>query len=286
MRREEVLGDGMLRLAYLSPLRGILRWPLFGTSLLSRLSGWYANSRISKKKIEPTIRQLDIDMSQFLVPEGGFASFNDFFCRHLQPGARLFDMTDNAVCSPADSRIKVWQNLPDGICLPVKGRQFTVADLLGAPGAEYAPRFAGGSLCICRLCPADYHRYHFPFEGKIIRSWSMKGRYHSVNPLALACNIAVFDQNVREITMLDLGKAGLCAYIEVGAFGVASINPTKMDGEFAKGDEKGYFTFGGSTVILVFEPNKIAFDQDLIDNSANNIESLIKCGEHIAVCRQ
>ena len=219
MQREEVLGDRMLRLAYLSPLRSILRVPLFHASLFSRLAGVYADTKLSCRRIEPTIRQLNINMDDFVVPEGGYKSFNEFFSRKLRMGARQFDPAPDALCSPADCRIKVWPVLPDGICFPIKGRTFSMAELLGDENRKLAERFIGGSLCICRLCPADYHRYHFPAAGRIVSHWKLKGNYHSVNPMALAQNIAVFNQNAREVTILKLKNEDVdCAFVEVGAF--------------------------------------------------------------------
>lgn len=281
MVTETVLGDSLLRLAYVSPLRGILRWPLFGTGLLSRLTGAYANSGFSRRKIAPTISQLSIRMEEFVVPEGGYRCFNDFFCRKLQAGARDFSGGPEIFHSPADCRLLVFPEFTEDEVFAVKGTNYSVSDLLGVPGKEYQRDFRGGSLCICRLCPADYHRYHFPVSGQYRSSWRLRGKYHSVNPLALASGLPVFTGNVRRVAILDLDKFGRAAYIEVGAFGVASINETFRGDRFQAGEEKGYFTFGGSTVIMVFQPKAIEFDSDIVENSRRGIETRVLAGDRL-----
>ncbi|MBR0459753.1 MAG: phosphatidylserine decarboxylase [Victivallales bacterium] len=277
---EKVLGDSLMRLAYETPARSVLSWPLFGTSLCSRLLGKYADSTLSRSRVDSTIRKMEIPMEDFEVPAGGFRTFNEFFTRRVKPGARPFH--GDGLCSPADGRLTVWQTLSHDTCIPVKGASFTVAELLGPQGKDYARRFEGGSLCVCRLCPIDYHRFHFPLAGTLLDAWRIRGKYHSVNPIALERMIDVFTSNVREVKMLELEKAGLCAFIPVGAFGVASIVTTHQEREFLRGDECGYFCFGGSTIILVFEPNKLQFAPDLIQHSAAGMECLVKAGEPIA----
>ena len=275
---ERVLGDSMLRLAYLSPIRGMLRWPLFACSTFSRMMGWYCDSALSRRKIQATIDSLGIQMEQFLVPEGGFSSFNEFFARHIRPEYR--PIAPDGLCSPADARLTLYPHLSGGTCIPVKGASYTLEELV--QDAELASRFHDGALAVFRLCPADYHRYHFPASGRLVRHWRLPGGYHSVNPIALEQGFKVFTTNVREISLLELDSFGEALYIEVGAFGVASIKQTFDGTEFRRGDEKGYFAFGGSTVILVLKKGAAVFDQDILEHSAQNIETLVRMGEHIA----
>ncbi|MDD4538341.1 MAG: phosphatidylserine decarboxylase [Lentisphaeria bacterium] len=278
---ETILGDRLLRLAYCSPARHLLAWPLFGNALLSRLMGFYADRPVSRLRIPQTIVDLNIDMDDFVIPDAGFRSFNDFFCRKLRPGAREFCPDPTRLCSPADCRLSVWPELNDDCCIPVKGAVFTVSELLGQEGADVAGQFRGGALCVCRLCPADYHRYHYPDNGRELRRWRIKGRYHSVNPLALGSQLRVFSDNVRTVSLLDLTHFGLTAFIEVGAFGVASIVQTHTQEAFARGDEKGLFAFGGSTIIMIFRPGSVRFDDDLVARSATGMECLVRVGEAI-----
>ncbi|MBO4345230.1 MAG: phosphatidylserine decarboxylase [Victivallales bacterium] len=293
---EIVLGGRLMRIAYATPCRKILSWPLFGTALFSRLLGWYASRGISRGRIASTISELKMDMADFEVPEGGFRTFNEFFARRVKKGARPF--AASGLCSPADCRLLVYPELQDDTCIPVKGADFSVTELLfglkrpdatGTPDDErwdLAKEFRGGSLCVFRLCPSDYHRFHFPDDGKMLDSWRIPGAYHSVHPMALEQMIRVFTSNVRQVSMLELAEFGLSAFVEVGAFGVASIHQTFGGGEFHRGDEKGFFDFGGSTVIMVFRKGTVEYDGDLLEHSANGVESLVKAGEHIGSAKQ
>ena len=181
--------------------------------------------------------------------------------------------------------MSVYPQLTADRCIPVKGAEFTVGHLLGSEGAEVAGRFENGSLCVARLCPADYHRFHFPDDGRLLANWPVKGKYNSVNPLALNQNLNVFATNYREISVLEFANFGQALYIEVGAFAVASITRTNNGPTFVRGMEKGFFSFGGSTIILVFKKDHVLFDQDILDHTAENIETLVKAGEHIATSR-
>jgi phosphatidylserine decarboxylase len=278
--RETVLGDLMLRLAYRSPLRRPGQWVLFRSVLLTRLLGRFCDSRISRWRIKPTIRRLDIDMSEFAEPAEAYRTFNEFFYRKIKPGARPFSPDPGVLVSPADARLTVWPKLDGNTCIPVKGARFTVAELLRV-SREEAARFDGGVLMIFRLCPADYHRYHFPAAGTVSKHWRIDGRFDSVNPISLALGIRVFQENTREVSLLDLGPFGAAAFVEVGAFGVAGIESTHRGGAFAKMDEKGYFKFGGSTVVLVLKAGRIEIDADLVERSAQGTETLIRAGESI-----
>ncbi len=279
--RETVLGDGLLRLAYSAPLRGVSQWVLFRHGLWSRLLGWYADCSGSRGRIRRTIAQLGLDESEFRDPVSSFASFNEFFFRHLRAGARPFDPAPNRLSSPADCRLLVFPRLAGATCVPVKGREFTVAGLLGPGHEAEADAFVGGALMICRLCPADYHRYHYPAAGREAGDWAVPGALNSVNPLALELGLGVFAENRRQVTLLDLEAYGRCAFVEVGAFGVAGIVQTHARGPFAKMAEKGYFKFGGSTLVLVFRAGAVSFDDDLCRHSAAGTEVLIRCGETI-----
>ena len=280
---ENVLGGALVRLAYCSPFSPLARLLLFRNGLFSRMLGWYADSAFSRRRIAPTIKQLGIEMSDFVVPPEGYRSFNEFFMRPLRPGARLFDPAPDAVVSPADSRLLVYETLRNSTCFPVKGVPFTVGALLGrAPsGTDWAAKFDGGVLMIARLCPADYHRFHFPCGGRVVETWPIRGHYESVNPLPLAHGAEPFAKNKREVTIIESEQLGTVAYIEVGAFGVGRIIQTYAEPLVAKMDEKGCFEFGGSTVVLVFQPGRITPSADLAANSREGTETLIRVGETI-----
>lgn len=279
--RETVLGDRWLRLAYSAPLRGVSQWVLFRHALWSRLLGWYADCRCSRRRIRRAIQELQIDESEFRDPVSSFTTFNQFFYRHLRDGVRSFDSAPGRLSAPADCRLLVFPRLDGETCVPVKGRAFTVPGLLGPGHDADAAIFAGGSLAVCRLCPADYHRYHYPASGTEVTHWRVRGALNSVNPVALELGLPVFTENRRAVTLLDFEGFGRGAFIEVGAFGVAGIVQTHPHGAFAKMAEKGYFRFGGSTLVLVFTPGALEFDPDLVQHSAQGIEALVRCGETV-----
>ena len=278
-REEEIiLGGGMMHWAYRSRAGRALTGFLFKWRWPSRLAGWYADSRWSRRQIAPVIRNLGINTAEIADPVDSYPTFNAFFTRRLLPGARPFAPEAEAVASPADGRVLVYPLLKETTLLPVKGKSFTLDALLGMPAAGYA----GGSLAIVRLCPADYHRFHFPCDARVIEQRRIHGRYHSVNPLVLAMGIDVFGQNERQITRLENGRLGEFALIEVGAFGVGSIVQTFTGDEVRKGEEKGYFQYGGSTIILLFRQGRVEFCPDLIAHSAEGIETFLRAGELLA----
>ncbi|MCL4162605.1 UNVERIFIED_CONTAM: hypothetical protein GTU68_013081, partial [Idotea baltica] len=211
-------------------------------------------------------------------PTDSFASFNDFFVRHLTPEARPYSHDESDIVSPADGRVLVFPQLEKGSYAPIKGFPFTVKKML----PDIWERFEDGALAIIRLCPADYHRYHFPCAGRISDSRNFDGWLHSVNPIALGSGPDVFGHNKRSYTLLDTANAGTICFIEVGAFGVGSIVNTRTTGTVQKMEEKGYFKFGGSTVVLVFERGQISFSKDLVENTAQGKETLVKLGQPLA----
>jgi phosphatidylserine decarboxylase len=276
--REPVMGEAAIRWAY-QTLSGKLCSPLlFGSSLLSRVLGWYFDSSFSKKKIAQTIADLNIDESEFARPRDRFASFNDFFTRQLKEGARPFSTDKPCLLSPVDGRLLVYDEIDSQSCVAVKGIDSSLHCLFGRDIEE----FNGGKVAVVRLCPADYHRYHFPCAGTVVEQADIKGKYHSVNPVALAATKQIFCRNKRSYTVMDTEQFGRIALMEVGAFGVAGIHQTFSGTQVKRMQEKGYFDFGGSTVLIVFQPNTVAFDSDLLENSRKGIETLVKVGQTIA----
>ena len=276
--RETVMGDALIKWAYQTLSGRMLSGLFFGSSLLSRIIGKYFDSGISRKKIRQTITDLGIDESEFAVPVEEFKSFNDFFTRKLKEGARPFSKNPNDLASPADGRILVYDNIGESTKIRVKGIEDSFENLFKRKINE----FDNGQAAVIRLCPADYHRYHFPCSGTVTEQVKIKGKYHSVNPIALQAVPAVFCKNKRSYAFIETENFGRIAYMEVGAFGVAGIHQTYTDKNVKKMQEKGYFDFGGSTVILFFQPGKIKFSDDLLQHSSKKIETLVKAGETIA----
>lgn len=277
MRRETVMGDAAIKWAYQTLSGQCCSRLLFGTSWLSHALGLYFDSPLSKGKIAAAIRDLEIDESEFARPKEQFASFNDFFTRHLKEGARPFSTVEDQFLSPADGRLLVYDNIGSASRIQVKGVEDSLQHLFARPLDD----FNGGKVAVVRLCPADYHRYHFPCDATVVEQVQVKGQYHSVNPMALKAKERIFCLNKRSYTLLETQRFGRVAFMEVGAFGVAGIHQTFSGQQVKRMQEKGYFDFGGSTVVLVFQPDAIEFDADLLEYSAKGIETLVKVGETI-----
>jgi phosphatidylserine decarboxylase len=260
---ENVYGGGFLRWTYhSSPGRAALH-ALVKHAAFSRLYGWLMDSAGSTRKIRPFIEKYHLDTSDFACAPDEFASFNEFFHRALRPGARPIADDPDAAVFPADGRHLGFQDVSkiDGVFL--KGQRFDLVALLS--DAALAARYSTGSLVLSRLCPVDYHRFHFPVRGIAGESRLIDGPLFSVNPIALRRHLAYLWENKRVLTELRSERFGLIQLIEVGATNVGSIVQTYRPGEpVTKGTEKGYFRFGGSSTITLFEPDRIELAADLI----------------------
>jgi phosphatidylserine decarboxylase len=231
----------------------------------------------SAKKIGSFAAKYNIDLS--IAQKDTFTSFNDFFTRKLKPGARPVNTDSLVVVSPADGKLLVFENIGNSDFF-VKGNRFNISGFLN--DNALAEKYKNGILIIVRLAPPDYHRYHFPVDGKLSAPVKIDGDYFSVSPLALRKIAKVFSMNKREYLIINSPVFGDVVMAEVGATMVGTIIQTYKTESVKKGEEKGYFKFGGSTVILLFENGKITVDSDLLKNSNNNIETTIKMGEKIA----
>jgi phosphatidylserine decarboxylase len=280
VREEVVLGEGFVRWVYESALGGALRRAMLTRLAPSKAYGRWQSSSWSRRAIPGVVAQLSIDLGECLVPEGGFSSFNDFFTRRLRPGARPLVDDPRRLASPADGRTFAYVDVQGDTLLPAKGRRISLRELL-ADDVE-AARFAGGTVLIVRLCPADYHRFHFPCAGLASAARTVAGPLESVSPIALAQGHAILDTNKRDVAYIDSPVFGRVAYLEIGAMFVGSIVQSYRPGSVAAGDEKGRFEFGGSTVILVLEPGRVRVDADLVDSTRSGLEVLLRMGEGIA----
>jgi len=256
-------------------------------ALFSRLYGFFQKSPLSRRKVRPFIEAFHVDASEFLKPVESFRSFNEFFIRRLKPLARPIVPKEEIAILPADGRYLVFENISAVDGFLVKGQKFSLKELLA--DEELAKRYEMGSMVIARLCPTDYHRFHFPCECIPGPARLINGPLFSVNPMALRKNIQFLSENKRMMTCLETTYFGSVLFIEVGATCVGTIHQTYACGfPAAKGDEKGYFSFGGSCIILLFEAGIIVFDQDLIDASLQKIETLGLYGQSLgraARCR-
>lgn len=281
IKEEKVMGEGALKFLYYNPFGSLLLNTVVKRKFLSEIYGKKMNKPESKMKIAGFIKEMNIDMNDYARDINEYKSFNDFFYRELKTGARTIDRTESVLVSPADGKILAYENLKEKDKFFVKGSEFTLEEFFS--DKELAKKYEDGTFVIVRLAPADYHRFHFPAAGKISETKKIKGYYYSVSTHAIKRNFRIFCENKREYAILSTKKFGDIAMIDVGATMVGSIVQTYKENSFVeKGDEKGYFLFGGSTCILVFEKDKIQVDEDIIENTKNGMETRIYMGEKIA----
>lgn len=275
---EKVMGEFWLSWLYNNPLGKLSLHTLAKRKMVSDWYGKKMDNPKSVEKIPDFVEEYNIDLS--ITQKQEFDSFNDFFYRELKPKARPINNDTSVLISPADGKIFVYENI-DKQDFIVKGYRFDLKEYL--QNDKLAQKYAGGSLLIIRLCPTDYHRYHFPLTGTVGEQINIDGDYYSVNPIAIKNKVELFCMNKRTFTELQTPYFGDVIYSEVGATMVGSIIQTYNGSQVEKGDEKGYFKFGGSTVILIFEKGKLKIDNDLIENTNRGLETEVKMGEKISV---
>ncbi len=277
--KEIVPGSKTMKFLYGKKRIGKLNlYLLFKRKYLSQFGGLMMQWSYSKRKIPVFIKEHQLNMDEFVVPEKGYKNFNQFFYRKLKDKQRIIE---DGVVSAADGKIVVFNQINDCYNFYIKDCSFNLTTFL--KDKYLAQKYNGCAMAIIRLAPADYHRFHFPFDGIPSESKKIKGYYYSVSPLALKQNMKIFCENKREYSQLKTNSIGDILICEVGATLTGSIKQTYIPNQpVKKGDEKGHFSFGGSTIVLLFEKNKIKFNQDLINNTNNGFETAIKMGEQIA----
>ncbi|KAI8342591.1 phosphatidylserine decarboxylase-domain-containing protein [Chlamydoabsidia padenii] len=241
------------------------------------------DSTQSARDIPSFIKFHRLDMTQVLEPVEHFKTFNQFFYRKLKPDARPCECPNDpkVVVSPADCRMLAFQTINQATNIWIKGLDFTVAKLLDS--SSYAQEFDGGSLAIFRLAPQDYHRFHLPVDGIITETKHLEGQYYTVNPMAVRTTLDVYGDNARSIVRMETKEFGKVAIVCIGAMMVGSIILTaEKNVPLKRTDELGYFAFGGSTLVVIWEKDAIQVDQDLLENSEKPMESLVRVGERIA----
>ena len=284
LKTEQIYGEKWLRFAYENPAGRFFVWLLVRRAIFSRWYGRKMNKRSSAMRVLPFITDYDLDVDEFAKSPFDYKTFNDFFYRALKPTARPIAAGDNVVVFPADGRHLAIPDVDAAAGFYVKGSKFTLAELLGDEGL--AEKFRGGAMLISRLCPVDYHRFHFPVGGMPGEPRQIGGWLYSVSPVALRRNLRYLVENKREVTLVESAGFGTVAMIEVGATNVGTIRQSFLPGRaVAKGEEKGLFAFGGSCVITVFARGRIRFDADLVTSSAECIEVYAKMGDRLGVAR-
>jgi phosphatidylserine decarboxylase len=239
----------------------------------------------SKNEIQKFINFHRLDVSEVLLPTDQFKNFNEFFYRQLKPDARPCSAPENPriIVSPADCRSVVFNKIDDATRVWVKGREFSIQRLFGDTYPEDVSRYTNGALGIFRLAPQDYHRFHIPVDGVMGTPKVIEGEYYTVNPMAIRSALDVYGENVRIVVPIDSVEHGRVMIICVGAMMVGSTVITRLPGEHVKrAEELGYFKFGGSTILVLFEAGTMKFDDDVVDNSNGALETLVSLCHKIA----
>lgn len=280
IKQEIVPGEKWLQWLYHNPLGKLA---LHGVVKRKFLSAWYGrqmDAPSSCAKITDFVNSLHIDMSEATRPIEDYESFNDFFIRELKPDARPIDNAADALVSPADGKVLAFDSIKGLDSFFVKGQEFSLDNFM--QDRSLSEKYEGGTLLIIRLAPVDYHRFHFPADGRISRSKFIDGAYYSVSPYAVKNNLRIYWENKREYSVLHTQIAGNIVLCEVGATMVGGIAQNYTpDSDVTKGQEKGWFTFGGSTVVMLLEKGKARVDSDIIENTRKGFETSIRMGEHI-----
>jgi phosphatidylserine decarboxylase len=265
---------------YTSPVGRRVRPLLLESQKVHELVDWYADTSLSRRHVEYAVRTYDIDLNEVRVPDGGFASFNDFFTRELQPGARPIDRDPDVLVSPADGQLLVLPELRRDTELIVKGVAFELRQLLA--NDDEAALFDGGSAGIFRLYARDCHRLYFPCDGVVHAPRRIAGHYYAVTPFP-GNDISHFSRNQRVVTRFDSDAFGPLAFVDIGGFCISSIVSTSTPGSHVeKGDEKGYFRYGGSTLVMLATRGALQYEPDILAASAKGDETPIKIGERVA----
>jgi phosphatidylserine decarboxylase len=272
--------ERLLPWLYTSPLGRRVRPLLLESRRVHELVDWYADTRLSRRHIDYVVRTYGIDLGEVAVPEGGFTSFNDFFTRRLEPGARPSDPDPDVLVSPADGQLFVLPELHRDTQLLVKGVAFDLRQLL-LDDAD-ASVFEGGSAGIFRLHARDCHRVYFPCSGVVHAPRRIAGHYYAVTPFR-GNDISHYARNQRVVTRFDSDAFGPLAFVDIGGFCISSIVSTATPGaRVAKGDEKSYFRYGGSTLVLLATRGALRYEQRFVAASAGDVETPIRIGQRVA----
>lgn len=284
---EKVYGDKFIKFLYTS-IAGQKIGTLFTNKYFSKTYGAFQDLPSSSRKVRPFIEKFNINIGEYepgtrpaLDQRDSYKTFNEFFIRRFRLGKRSFVTDPHRMPAFAEARYVGFDSITDERLYPVKGLYLKAKDLIG--NDQVSKIFEGGPLLIARLCPVDYHRYHYPDNGKVLDHFRVPGAYDSVNPFALRYKNQIFIKNERYVSILQTENFGRLAYIEVGAICVGKIVQShRWTKPFMRGEEKGYFLFGGSTVVLLGEKGAWKPSTDISSNTANGIETYLHLGAEVA----
>lgn len=248
---------------------------------ISKMAGRLLNTEFSARFVGDFVEKNRIDLS--ICEKQKFSSWNDFFTRRLRQGERPVDERGKVLVSPCDGKLSVYR-IDKNSRFWIKDTEYTVEQLLR--NKSLAERYLGGYALVFRLTVDDYHHFCYPADGKKSDNVVVPGIFHTVNPVANEV-YPIYRENAREYTLLKTEKFGTVLMMEVGAMMVGKItNVEKKSVSVKKGQEKGWFEFGGSTIILLLQHGKVRLDYDLIENTENGYETVVRMGERIGETRK
>ncbi len=282
VRREKIPAEQWLKWLYHDPFGNLALEAVIKRNAFTRIYGRSMKSPRSTLKIKSFVNMFGIDNSEFEKDLNDYTSFNDFFIRKIKKIHRPINPGPTTIISPVDGKVLAFADIHKETHFIVKGHDFSLPEFLN--NSRLAEEYYNGSMMIFRLTPADYHRFHFPFDCIPGKSHRIRGKYYSVSPISLRKKIKTYYQNKREYTLLESEIFGNVIMAEIGATLVGSIKQTFTPGRcYRKGEEKGYFEFGGSAVVLLFKKNVIKIDPDLLHNTLLSYETRVLMGERVAV---
>lgn len=252
------------------PARSIMTRPF-----ITALGGLYMDSALSVKRIEGFVRANKIDMDEYA--QRSYRSFNDFFTRSIKPEARPIDRDPDTLISPCDGYMSAYRISGDSV-FSIKDSYYNIEDLVG--GSSIAGEYLNGTCLVLRLGVENYHRYCYIDDGFKSGNHRIPGRYHPVQPIVVRKQ-PVFVQNTREYTVLNTKNFGIVTQIEVGACLVGRICNHHESCIIHRGEEKGFFEFGGSTIVLLFKEGTVDIPQEVFDATLSDKEAIVKYGSAI-----
>ena len=275
---EIVYGEKELFFLYRYPIGRYLRRLLVRRRWFSQINAIPKKIRWSKRKIRPFIERYGVDAQEAEKPLNQYRCLDEFFTRRLRSGARPVDHNVNYLVSPADGRVTAY-TISNDLKMRIKGQNVSIQRLTGNLMDSNALK--DGSAMVIRLAPKDYHRFHFPVDSVVSATTPINGALESVHPIALDAGSRSFE-NKRTFLELPSRTFGSIYMIEVGALTVGTIVQTYQPGAIQKAQEKGYFRFGGSTIVLLWGKKGPVVDPDITANTEAGMETLVKCGTRIA----
>ena len=260
--------DKLLSFLYTNIFGRMLLKPLIQPQV-SKLAGRYLSSAHSKWLISKFIERNEINMD--IYEECDYSSFNDFFTRKIKPDCRPVPEDLDVLISPCDCLATVYP-IQENTTFSIKNTEYTLRSLLRSP--RLAKRFRGGYAYVLRLTVEDYHRYLYSVSGKQSKNYHIDETYHTVNPIANDY-LPIYKENTREYTVIHSKEFGDVLQMEVGALLVGKISNHKQSTVVTRGEEKGFFEYGGSTIVVLTQKGRVTPRSDLLTNSKNGYETKV-----------